>query len=440
MIRTFIGLVAGVIALAVASPAWSQSAPAQVEASAPLQARIAGLLEILKGQGDYQAYFAPGFIAQVPRDRFDALRTQIAATAGAPVGIEKIVPDTPHSAALSVAYERGTASVRISVEQAAPNRVEGLLIAGISAREASVDAVIESLRALPGSTSLSLARLDNAGPRFASTLNPDTPLAIGSAFKLVILAELVRATNAGERRWSDLVTLDGAPLPGGAYAALPAGTAVSLEELAMRMTSVSDNSATDVLLRHLGRAKVEAMLRPLGIRDRSRLLPFMSTLEMFKLKGVDKGALGNRYAALDEAGRRAMLDREVRLAPLASVDPELFKDGKPLMVDRLEWFASTSDLVRVMDWLRTNSSRNPIARAILNRNRGIGADAAAHWQYVGFKGGSEPGVINMTFLLQSKAGTWYALSGTWNNPAAAVEDGRFAGLMTRAAELAASAK
>jgi hypothetical protein len=160
---------------------------------------------------------------------------------------------------------------------------------------------------------------------------------------------------------------------------------------------------------------------------------------MFKLKGIDKGALADRYLALDEAGRRDMLDREVRAAAITSIDPELFKDGKPILVDRLEWFASTADLVRVMDWLRINTANNPNARAILSRNPGIGPDGAAHWHYVGFKGGSEPGVINMTLLLESKAGQWFAISGSWNNPAAGLDEGRFAGLLSRSAELAAAA-
>jgi beta-lactamase class A len=437
--RHVLSLFAAALFGALSAPALSQSpAPPPVQASPALQLRIGGLVAILNGGGDYNNYFAPAFLAQVPKDKFDALRAQITAAAGSAVSIGKVTPATPNSASLTVNYERGVASVRISVEAAAPNRVDGLLITGISAREASVGAVIDTLKGLPGTTSFSFAQLEPGGPRLINSLNPDQPLAIGSAFKLVILSELVRATNAGERHWSDLVTLDGSPLPGGNYTQLPAGTKVSLEELATKMISVSDNSATDILLRELGRSKIEAMITPVGIRAAKGMQPFMSTLEMFKLKGIDKGALAQRYLALDEAGRRLMLEKDVDAAPIASIDPALFKNGKPLLADRLEWFASTSDLARVMDWLRVNTEKNPNARAILSRNSGIGPEAAGRWQYVGYKGGSEPGVINMTLLLQSKAGKWYVLSGTWNDPNAAVEDGRFVGLMSRAAELAAN--
>ncbi|WBY09684.1 hypothetical protein PIB19_10580 [Sphingomonas sp. 7/4-4] len=91
-----------------------------------------------------------------------------------------------------------------------------------------------------------------------------------------------------------------------------------------------------------------------------------------------------------------------------------------------------------MDWLRRNTEgpKGADARAVLSKNPGIGP-VAGKWQWVGYKGGSEPGVMNMTLLLQAKAGGWYALTGSWNDPAQAVSEGRFAALVTRAAELAA---
>jgi hypothetical protein len=68
---------------------------------------------------------------------------------------------------------------------------------------------------------------------------------------------------------------------------------------------------------------------------------------------------------------------------------------------------------------------------ILAVNSGIPAASAAKWNYVGYKGGSEPGVISMSFLLQSKAGQYYAVTGSWNDPAKAVDEGKFTALMLR---------
>jgi hypothetical protein len=106
----------------------------------------------------------------------------------------------------------------------------------------------------------------------------------------------------------------------------------------------------------------------------------------------------------------------------------------------VEWFATPGDMVRVMDWLRRHTESGPAAeaRAILAKNPGVGTGPAERWRYLGYKGGSETGVIAMTFLLHGKDSGWYALSASWNDPAAAVDDVRFAGLMARAVELAAA--
>ncbi len=55
--------------------------------------------------------------------------------------------------------------------------------------------------------------------------------------------------------------------------------------------------------------------------------------------------------------------------------------------------------------------------------------------YVGYKGGSEPGVLNLTWLIRSRAGVWHVVTGSWNNPAAPIEDARFIALMARAVQL-----
>lgn len=419
---------------AITQPAAPQAAA--VQASEPLKARIAELVPIFKGGGDYDAFFAPAFRAQVPKSKFDEVTAQVFKAIGPVVAIESITPTSPYAATLSVGFRDGVAAMRISVAASPPHAVDGLRVTGVSGRETNLGEVVDKLRAFPGTTGFALAKLGGDAPQMLAALNADRPLAIGSAFKLVILAELVRATNAAERNWSDLVTLDGRPLPGGAYAKSPAGTKVSLEELASKMIAVSDNSATDILLTHLGRKKVEAILPAVGIARPAGMRPFLTTLEAFKLKGIAKGALGTRYAALDEGGRRKMLDGEIANQPLTAIDAALFQDGKPKLIDTVEWFASASDMVRVMDWLRRNSGTNPTARTILSKNLGVGG-SANRWRYIGFKGGSEPGVINMTLLLQGKDESWYALAGSWNNPAAAVDNVRFAALIAHAAELAA---
>ncbi|MDT8759502.1 class A beta-lactamase-related serine hydrolase [Sphingomonas psychrotolerans] len=431
-------------ATAIAPIATAQIFPASITATsvrpAPaFEARVGELVAVLTVPDSYDAFFSAGLKTTLSKDKFDTLRARLLEING-PVSVARIKQmATPWSGLVEVDYHDAIATMQLDVDPAAPHQVAGLVIKDVSRREKSIHDILASLRSLHGSTGFALARLATGAATPRTAHQSDRPFAIGSAFKLIILAELVRATNAGERKWDDLVKLDGSALPGGGYNLKPKGTPVSLRELATQMISISDNSATDILLKALGREKVEAMLPVLGVKDPPRNRPFLSTMEVFKLKGIEVNDLASRYLAQDEAGRRRMLDGEVANLPALMIRPSLFRDGKPARIDTLEWFLSPADLVRVMDWLRRNTEgpQGADARAILSSNPGIAPPAANKWQWVGYKGGSEPGVMNMTLLLQSKAGDWYVLTASWNDPAQPVEEARFAALISRAAELAA---
>jgi Beta-lactamase enzyme family len=192
------------------------------------------------------------------------------------------------------------------------------------------------------------------------------------------------------------------------------------------MVSRSDNSATDTLLAVLGRDKVEALLPALGVRAPERNRPFLSTREAFALKLGDPSLLA-QWKAADEAGRRALLPRLAAI-PTESLDPSRLAGG-PADIGAVEWFASPADLVRTLDWLRR--SGDPAALDLLAINPGLGPALAKDFAYFGFKGGSEPGALNMSFLLRSREGRWMAVSATWNNEAAALDEARFAALMSR---------
>jgi len=410
-------------ALAIAAPAIAQAPTATVQSQADQ------LLALLNGQGTPESLFSPAFLAAVPAAKVTEIASGVSALYGKAERVA-VTPTEPGSAKLVLTYERGTVDMMIKIDSAPPNQVVGLLITG-SAFTQGLPQLLQTLHGLPGLTGFAFARLGDGAPQIVNGLDADRPLALGSAFKLVILAELARQIAAGERQWTDMVTLDAGPLPGGTYTQMPAGTKVSLLELAQKMISISDNSATDILLATLGRAKVEAMMTQIGWQSPARNRPFLSTLETFKIKGITR--FRQAWPALDEKGRRALL-AQIDAAPLSEIDPNLYKDGKPILIDQAEWFASPADMIRTMDWLRKHSESGPAAqtRAILSINPGVVRGAGtAQWSYIGYKGGSEPGVITMNFLLQGKDG-WYAISGEWNNPNAAVQDGVFAALMTAA--------
>ncbi len=128
------------------------------------------------------------------------------------------------------------------------------------------------------------------------------------------------------------------------------------------------------------------------------------------------------YATGSEWQRRLILtglqDRELNQADIQRV----FGPG-PRFID-IEWFASGHDLGRVYARLIDD----PVALAILSINLGTDRSHFAAWEYAGFKGGSEPGVLNFSWLLRDEAGAWWVLAISWNDPAAALSELQLIGL------------
>jgi len=52
--------------------------------------------------------------------------------------------------------------------------------------------------------------------------------------------------------------------------------------------------------------------------------------------------------------------------------------------------------------------------------------------YAGYKGGSGPGVLNLTWLLKTSGSDWYCLTGSWNNEKDKLEEKKFFELMQAA--------
>ncbi|RYY25686.1 MAG: hypothetical protein EOP62_12560 [Sphingomonadales bacterium] len=438
-------LILALSAFALTAPSAAQTPPAAsqtaIEAAPAFTARVQELPAIVSGTGSYETYFTPGFQAKVPKSMMTTVNAQLAGMAGKLLSIESVALTAPYTGTVRIRAEKGLMVFLLVVDPAEPHQVSGLRFTGMESEEKTLAEVTGALDKLHGATGYAFAKLGTGKPERTLAHNADQRFAVGSAFKLVILAELIRVTNKGERKWDDMVTLDGSPLPGGGYTLKPKGTQVSLRELATQMISISDNSATDILLATLGREKVESMLKTIGVTPDPRNVPYLGTLEAFKLKWLQDGALADKYNALSDAGQRKMLAGEIATADII---PLLRMAGVPRLpsrIDTIEWFFSSADLIRVMDWLRRNSEgeKGKDARAVLSKNAGITIDRA-QYGWAGFKGGSEPGVINLTLLLQGVDGAWYAASASWNDTTAPVEDMRFASLVAALIRFAGPAK
>ena len=121
-------------------------------------------------------------------------------------------------------------------------------------------------------------------------------------------------------------------------------------------TATGATAGTDMLLHTLGREHVEQMMAAIAPASAARNRPFLSTLEVSAIKTGPAPAL-NAWLQADEAGRRRLLANDYAHIDAAGIDLARFT-GNPLHLE-LEWYASTSDLVRAMDWLRRNADDTP---------------------------------------------------------------------------------
>ena len=102
-------------------------------------------------------------------------------------------------------------------------------------------------------------------------LNSDAVFTQASCIKVTVLAELYRQEQqggTGKARLNDLYTVNAADLVADSsiMAGLTSGvTRVTNRDLATFMVAVSDNSATNVLIDHVGMQNVNAMLDSLGL-------------------------------------------------------------------------------------------------------------------------------------------------------------------------------
>jgi hypothetical protein len=240
---------------------------------------------------------------------------------------------------------------------------------------------------------------------------------IASAFKLYVLSALVASIGASAHAWNEILPIADPQksLPSGFLHLRTAGSTLSIQQHAEAMIFDSDNTATDHLIHLLGRSAIEEAFATAGHAEPARNRPLMTTREWFLLKLHLDDAGRAAYLAKDEAGRRGYLDGDLAGLDLFTTAGDAWRAWKaPLpTIDTIEWFASHGDLCRVMLRLRDQMSTTEGApvRAILSKNTVFTVDGTK-WRYAGFKGGFEPGLLSVTWLLQRSDMRWFVVSVT----------------------------
>lgn len=258
---------------------------------------------------------------------------------------------------------------------------------------------------------------------------------MGSVFKLYVLGAVQRAVLTGDISWEQSLEIDDSirSLPTGVLQDLPSGTTVTVAEAAEKMISISDNTATDLLIRLVGRDAVEEMADEMGHHDPALLRPLLMTREAFRLGWTDP-ALRDRYGAADAAERRRMLaglpDDPLSLDDLTLTDVAWRHD--------IDWFATASDILRAHRFLQAAAADDPTVRRILAINHGVEIDAE-RWPYVAYKGGSNPGVLAMSWYLEDPSGVPHGLvvQLASDDPATTADTGYVAGVAAQAIRLLA---
>ncbi len=399
--------------------------------SGPLELRLEQLKKAITAEPQApEQMFHSSFLAQISKSQITEILVQYHEVAGLVSRVTQTDSKGNFNGEYRFATEKNMVfSVKLGVAAEPPHLITTVWFGPIQPGLQSVDDALAKFKALSGELSVAFARLGGKKPSIVHELNADRPLAIGSTFKLYVLGSLIDRVRKEEQSWDRIVKLrdEWKSLPSGVTQTWPAGSPVTAHTLATQMISISDNTATDHLLFHLGRTSVEKMLGTMGHKKPAMNQPFLSTREMFMIKETGKETERiAAYGAGDLKQRRKYLEEVV-----GKINWEEFGGVsllEPTGIDKVEWFASANDLIRAMDWIRSNTKDGDPARGILSVNPGLSFDRKV-WPFVGYKGGSEAGVLNLTWLLQRNDGDWFALSAGWNDSEKSLDQTQFFGLV-----------
>lgn len=416
------------LALAVPPQALAQTATVVPAAQTPLKTRADQVVSLLNGEIEPDAIFTPAFRAAIADAQIKTLSASLTAQFGEAVEVSLLSPPDGTRAALEIRFERGLAKGGIAISPGEDNRINELRFTSVDAVAMADDTpekIAADLAALPGTINARFAPLDGRAP--VISINGDQPLALGSAFKLYVLAALAEDVKAGRRKWTDVVPLTEKSYPSGQLQDWPKGSPVTLHTLASLMISISDNTATDQLIATLGRERILRLMKDSGHSNPAANDPFLTTRELFILKTMGPEILDLWRKRTPDAITAAAALMEVADPSLDEVNAA-FAHG-PKAID-IEWFASPADLAGLFAHMRRKADPEAFRIMAINPSAN-GAAVRAQWGYIGFKGGSEPGVLNYTWLLTDKAGRDWVLTLGWNNPAAVIDDSKLNAIAQR---------
>lgn len=344
-------------------------------------------LRMLLSRGGEEVAMAPAFLDSVPPETLAQVLDGLSSAIG-PVaridgkGRDYVVQSDTHRLPARIAFD-------------AEGRVSTLWFGAPEPRVTD----LASAEALLNELGEDVAWLATRDGTVISEQRAAEPLAVGSAFKIGVLAALVEEIEAGRRDWTDVVRLEERhrSLPSGRMQDFPEDSPVTLHSAALAMIAESDNTASDLLIDLLGHAPVAAQL---GIAPEELL----TTREFFALK-ADADRRADWLAAVP-AGKPAIAASAAETLPAIEAVMGPHDAG-------LEWYLPLDRLCAL---------GSPLAALpMMQVNPGPVIAQPGLWQSISYKGGSETGVLNFTAWLTDTEGRQHCVALTVNDPGAIPE-------------------
>jgi beta-lactamase class A len=269
------------------------------------------------------------------------------------------------------------------------NLIHGFWMGNPKLLSDSFHTIFEELKSLPGKKSV---YVKNFTKKFEQGFNETELLPIGSAFKLYVLKALETRIADKKGRWEDLMSLEekDKSLPSGKLHKWIVGSKLTIDTLSSLMISESDNTATDMLIRFLGKNEIEKIY----LHQR----PFLNTQEWFALSHRDHQTLLLDYVKMNEKQKRKAI-KNLDLRKLENSEDILFS---PISLN-IAWNSSNKELCELIYGLKNNRH--------LKINPGLAKPT--DWDSVLHKGGSTPISFQLTHLVrQKKSKQWLCISST----------------------------
>lgn len=351
---------------------------------------------------DVSSRFSPTFLQQVPTAQWLVMLGQLRVQA--PWVVESVTTDGAIGAADLIAQGR---RYRLTMNLDQAGRIDGALLKEAARGEAATDWAGVEARAQLAAPQTSILAADVAADGTLSVVHRSGEQGlrpIASMFKLYVLAAVAEKVRGGALTWDTPLTLtaDDKTLPSGTLQNRPDGTRLSVREAATQMIRVSDNTAAQLLMRTVGEPAVRAAAARAGHTHPEAIIPFLTPRQMFWLGYDDSQQAADarsRWQESDEATRRRLLAS----VPMNGPGPESFDRGSTHWQAGIEWFATPQEVVAAHLYLDRLAGENGLAplREMLTANGGIPVQG---WSQQAFKGGSDAGVIAMSFLAPAPAG------------------------------------